>query len=348
VSTPVVLGRRPQPRGPAPVDGPLLDSWGRVHTDLRLSVTDRCNLRCTYCMPEEGVEWLPRGDLLGVEEIERVARVAYGLGVRSLRLTGGEPLLRPGLTEIVARVAAVGFDDLAMTTNAMSLARLAQRLADAGLRRVNVSCDSLDPSRFATIRRRGDLATVLAAMDAAERAGLSPVKVNVVVTEGVNDDEVVGFARFARQTGRVVRFIEYMPLDAQHAWDRHQVVAGAEIVQCISEVWPLEAVGGRGDDPAPADRYRFVDGGGEIGIIASVTDAFCGGCNRLRLTADGAIRNCLFAADEWSARDVMRKGGSDDDLARLLRAAVWAKLPGHGVNDPGFVQPTRPMSRIGG
>jgi GTP 3',8-cyclase len=216
------------------------------------------------------------------------------------------------------------------------------------LRRFVTGCDSLDRSRFATIRRRGDLATVLAAMDAAERAGLSPVKVNVVVTAGVNDDEVVGFTRFARQTGRVVRFIEYMPLDAQHAWDRHQVVAGAEIVRRISEVWPLEAVGGRGDDPAPADRYRFVDGGGEIGVIASVTDAFCGGCNRLRLTADGAIRNCPFAADEWSARDVMRTGGSDDDLARLLRAAVWAKLPGHGVNGPGFVQPARPMSRIGG
>jgi len=270
-----------------------------VHTDLRLSVTDRCDLRCIYCMPEEGVEWLARGDLLVVEEIERIARVAYGLGVRSVRITGGEPLLRAGLTDIVARLAAIGFDDLAMTTNAMSLARVAKRLADAGLQRVNISCDSLNPIRFATIRRRGDLATVLAAMDAAEQAGLSPVKINVVVTAGVN-------------------------------------------------VWPLEAVGGRGDDPAPADRYRFADGAGEIGIIASVTDAFCGGCNRLRLTADGAIRNCLFAADEWSARDVMRAGGSDDELARLLRAAVWAKLPGHGVNDSGFVQPSRPMSRIGG
>jgi len=319
-----------------------------VHTDLRLSVTDRCDLRCIYCMPEEGVEWLARGDLLVVEEIERIARVAYGLGVRSVRITGGEPLLRAGLTDIVARLAAIGFDDLAMTTNAMSLARVAKRLADAGLQRVNISCDSLNPIRFATIRRRGDLATVLAAMDAAEQAGLSPVKINVVVTAGVNDDEVGDFARFARQTGRVVRFIEYMPLDAQHALDRHQVLAGAEIVRRISEVWPLEAVGGRADDPAPADRYRFADGAGEIGIIASVTDAFCGGCNRLRLTADGAIRNCLFAADEWSARDVMRAGGSDDELARLLRAAVWAKLPGHGVNDSGFVQPSRPMSRIGG
>ncbi len=325
-----------------------MDAWGRVHTDLRLSVTDRCNLRCTYCMPEEGVAWLPRQDLLSAEEMERVARVAYSLGVRSVRFTGGEPLLRPGLTDIVARIAAVGFDDIAMTTNAMSLTPMARRLADAGLRRVNVSCDSLDPERFATIRRRGDLATVLRGMDAAERAGLTPVKVNVVVTAGVNDDEVVAFARFARETGRVVRFIEYMPLDAQHAWERHQVVAGAEIVRRISQVWPIEAVGRRADDPAPADRFRFVDGAGEIGIIASVTHAFCGGCNRLRLTADGAIRNCLFAADEWSARDLLRGGGSDDDLAHLLRAAVWAKLPGHGVNDPGFVQPARPMSRIGG
>ena len=348
MSTPVTLGRWARPTCPAPADGPLLDTWGRVHTDLRLSVTDRCNLRCTYCMPEEGVEWLPRADLLTVDEIERVARVAHDLGVRSVRLTGGEPLLRPGLVDIVGRIAALGFEDLAMTTNAMTLAPLASRLVDAGLQRVNISCDSLDPGRFATIRRRGDLATVLAAMDAAEHAGLRPVKVNVVVTAGVNDDELIDFARFARDTGRVVRFIEYMPLDAQHAWDRHQVLAGEEIVRRISEVWPLEPVGGRRDDPAPADRYRFVDGAGEIGVISSVTDAFCGGCNRLRLTADGAIRNCLFAADEWSARDVLRRGGSDGDLARLLRAAVWAKLPGHGVNDPGFVQPARPMSRIGG
>jgi len=348
VSTPVVLGRRPQPADPAPAQGPLVDAWGRVHTDLRLSVTDRCNLRCTYCMPEEGVDWLPRGDLLSVEEIERVARVAYRLGVQSVRLTGGEPLLRASLVDIVTRVAAVGFDDLAMTTNAMSLTALAARLAEAGLQRVNVSCDSLDPDRFATIRRRGDLATVLAAMDAAERAGLNPVKVNVVVTAGVNDDEVLAFARFARDTGRVVRFIEYMPLDAQHAWDRHHIVPGAEIVRRINEVWPLEPVGGRADDPAPADRYRFIEGDGEIGIIASVTDAFCGTCNRLRLTADGAIRNCLFAAEEWSARDLLRSGGTDDDLDRLLRAAVWAKLPGHGINDPSFIQPARPMSRIGG
>jgi len=276
VSVPVTLGRGPLRSGAAQTAGPLIDTFGRVHTDLRLSVTDRCNLRCTYCMPEEGVEWLPRADLLTVAELERVARVAHGLGVRSVRITGGEPLLRPGLVDIVARVAAIGFDDIAMTTNAMTLASLARRLAHAGLRRVNISCDSLDPARFAAIRRRGDLATVLAAMDRAEAAGLTPVKINVVVTGGVNDDEVVDFARFARQSGRVVRFIEYMPLDAQHAWDRHQVVAGADIVARIGEVWPLAAVAGRGDDPAPADRYRFVDGAGEIGVIASVTTPSAG------------------------------------------------------------------------
>jgi cyclic pyranopterin phosphate synthase len=348
VSTPVVLGRRARVESVPDLDGPLSDAWGRVHTDLRVSVTDRCNLRCTYCMPEEGVAWMPRSELLTFDEIERVARVAHELGVRSVRFTGGEPLLRAGLVDLVRRISAIGFDDLAMTTNAMTLTPLAPRLADAGLDRVNVSCDSLDPVRFTEIRRRGELATVLAAMDAAERAGLTPVKVNVVVTAGVNDDEIVDFARFARMTGRVVRFIEYMPLDAQHVWDRHHVVPGEEIVRRIAEVWPLEPASARGDDPAPADRYRFVDGAGEIGIIASVTDAFCGGCNRLRLTADGAIRNCLFAADEWSARDLLRAGGTDDDLASLLRAAVWEKRAGHGVNEPGFVQPERPMSRIGG
>ena len=331
-----------------PSSGPLVDSFGRVHTDLRISVTDRCNLRCVYCMPEEGLVWLPRSEILRFEEIERVAEVAHELGVDSVRLTGGEPLLRASITDLVARLGRIGFADLAMTTNGTGLARLAPALVEAGLRRVNVSCDSLRPERFAEIRRRGVLAKVLEAMDAAEAAGLPPVKVNVVVMAGVNDDEVVDFAAFARQTGRVVRFIEFMPLDAGETWQRTQVVPGEEILERIHAVFPLEPASSRDFDAAPADRFRFVDGGGEIGVITSVSRAFCGTCNRLRLTSDGAIRNCLFANDEHPVRDLLRSGGDDGDLALLLRQAVWAKRAGHGINDPAFLRPARSMSMIGG
>jgi cyclic pyranopterin phosphate synthase len=235
-----------------------------------------------------------------------------------------------------------------MTTNGSGLARMAPELAAAGLMRVNISCDSLKPERFAGIRRRGVLATVLEAMEAAERAGLTPVKVNVVVMAGVNDDEIVDLAAFARDTGRVVRFIEFMPLDAGEAWERSKVVAGEEILARISDVWPLEPASERAGDAAPADRYRFVDGGGEIGVITSVTRAFCGSCNRLRLTADGAIRNCLFANGEHPVRDLLRSGGNDAELALLFRQAVWAKRAGHGINDPSFLRPARSMSMIGG
>jgi GTP 3',8-cyclase len=331
-----------------PTTGPLVDGFGRVHTDLRISVTDRCNLRCTYCMPEEGLIWLPRSEILSFEEIERVAWVAHGLGVDSVRLTGGEPLLRANVVDLVGRLGRVGFADLSMTTNGTGLARLAPALAAAGLHRVNVSCDSLRPDRFGQIRRRGVLAGVLEAMDAAEAAGLRPAKVNVVVMAGVNDDEVVDFAAFARNTARIVRFIEFMPLDADGAWERSSVVPGDEILARIDATWPLEPASWRAADSAPADRYRFRDGRGEIGVITSVTKAFCGSCNRLRLTADGAIRNCLFAHDEISVRDLMRSGASDDELALLLRRAVWAKRAGHGINDPAFLRPARSMSMIGG
>ena len=331
-----------------PVEGPLVDTFGRVHDDLRISVTDRCNLRCVYCMPEEGMTFLPRSEILTFEEITRVARVARSLGVTSLRITGGEPLVRRGAVDLIAQLADVGFSDLAMTTNGTGFARVAEALARAGLRRVNVSCDSLRPERFAQIRRRGDLAVVLGAMDAAEAAGLTPVKVNVVVMAGVNDDEMLDFAAFARERGRLVRFIEFMPLDGDGHWDRTQVVAAEDILARINADWPLVAVDPVGDDTAPAERYRFADGLGEIGVVASVTRPFCGTCNRLRLTADGAIRNCLFSDDELSARDVMRSGGSDEDVALLVRRAVWGKLPGHGINDPGFLRPVRSMSMIGG
>ncbi len=331
-----------------PTSGPLVDSFGRVHTDLRISVTDRCNLRCVYCMPEEGVAWLPRSEILTFEEIERIATVAHGLGVDSVRLTGGEPLVRAGITDLVGRVGRIGFSDLSMTTNGTGLARLAPALADAGLNRVNISCDSLKPERFAELRRRGVLARVLEAMDAAEEAGLRPVKVNVVVIAGVNDDEIVDLGAFARDTGRMVRFIEFMPLDADESWERSKVVPGEEILSRINDVWPLEPASERTLDPAPADRYRFVDGRGEIGVITSVSRAFCGTCNRLRLTADGAIRNCLFANGEHPVRDLLRSGGSDADLDLLLRRAVWAKRAGHGINDPAFLRPARSMSMIGG
>ncbi len=331
-----------------PGDGPLVDRYGRVHTDLRMSVTDRCNLRCFYCMPEEGVPFLPRSEILSYEEITRVATVARSLGVTSLRLTGGEPLVRRGIVDLVAMLAEVGFDDLALTTNGMGLTALAPKLVEAGLQRVNISCDSLRPQRFAQIRRRGHLTTVLDAMDAAERAGLSPIKVNVVVIAGANDDEVLDFAALARRTGRIVRFIEYMPLDAEGNWRRDDVVAADRILAEIDARWPIEPLPDAGEDPAPAERFRFRDGCGEIGVVASVTRPFCGTCNRLRLTAEGAVRNCLFSDDEVSVRDVLRSGGDDRQVSVALRTAVWGKLPGHGINDPGFLRPVRSMSMIGG
>jgi cyclic pyranopterin phosphate synthase len=325
-----------------------VDAFGRIHSDLRISVTDRCNFRCSYCMPAEDMTWLPREGILTYEEIERVARVLKGLGVTAVRLTGGEPLVRANLPVLVRKLSALGFDDLSLTTNGVGLPHLARPLYDAGLRRVNVSCDSLDRERFATITRRDARDAVLAGMDAAEAAGLAPVKVNVVLMRGVNDDEVVDFAAFARETGRPVRFIEYMPRDSAHAWERPDVVPSREIVERIDAVFPLEAMGSRDDDPAPADRYRFADGTGEIGVIASVTDAFCGTCNRLRLTADGALRNCLFATQESSVRDLVRSGGSDADLEALCREVVWSKAAGHGIDTAGFTPPERSMSQIGG
>jgi cyclic pyranopterin phosphate synthase len=330
-----------------PLVGPLVDRYGRVHRDLRISVTDRCNLRCVYCMPAEGLDFLPNAALLTLAEITRVARVARRLGVTALRLTGGEPLVRRGLTDLVAALSEVGFDDLALTTNGTELVRLADPLARAGLHRVNISCDSLRHERFAALRRRGSLSVVLDAMVAAEAAGLTPLKVNVVLVRGRNDDEILDFAAFARHTGRIVRFIEVMPLDAQRQWDRRQLVPGREVFEQISVVWPLAPVPDAGG-AAPAERFRFVDGHGEIGLISSVSEPFCGTCDRLRLTADGALRNCLFSDDERGVRDLLRQGGSDDELALLIRQAVWAKFPGHAVNEPGFLSPARSMSMIGG
>ncbi len=348
-TSPVLLrGRRARAASPdtPPASGPLVDRFGRVHRDLRLSLTDRCNLRCSYCLPAQGVRFQKAAEHLSASELERVAGVARGLGIERLRLTGGEPLVRSDVVQIVSRLAGLGFSEVAMTTNAMRLGALAGPLAEAGLDRVNVSCDSLDPARFSTIRRRGHLPTVLAAMDAAEAAGLGPVKVNVVPIAGVNDDEIEAFAAFARATGRPVRFIEFMPLDADGAWRRDRVVAADEILSRVSRRWPLDAVAEPA--PAPATRYRFRDGLGEIGVVASVTRPFCGTCDRLRVTADGAIRNCLFTHEEHSVRDLLRAGRGDPDLVQMFRRAVWEKRPGHGIDEPGFLSPARSMSMIGG
>ena len=353
VAVPVTLKRgelaRPSARliETMPLEGPLVDSYARIHNDLRLSVTDRCNFRCVYCMPEEGMVFRERHELLSFDELARVARIARDLGVTSVRLTGGEPLVRRGVVGFVERLGGLGFEDIAMTTNGTKLVESAVALRAGGLRRVNISCDSLRPDRFREIRRRGELADVLAAMDAAETAGLGPIKINVVLIAGVNDDEILDFARFGRATGRTVRFIEFMPLDAPGHWQRSGVVEGAAVVREISERWPLEPISVPGD-PAPAQRFAYVDRVGEIGLISSVSEPFCGTCNRLRLTADGAIRNCLFSDDEVSIRDRLRAGATDRDIEMSFRSAVWGKFPGHGINDPDFLRPRRSMSMIGG
>ncbi|MBS1838694.1 MAG: GTP 3',8-cyclase MoaA, partial [Actinobacteria bacterium] len=325
----------------------LVDGFGRVHRDLRISITDRCDLRCTYCMPEDGLPWLPRSDLLSFEEIGRIARVAVErFGVRSIRLTGGEPTVRADLPALVERLAPLGAD-LSMTTNGMSLGRLAAQLRAAGLRRVNVSLDSLRPEVFRTLTRRDGLDRVLAGIDAAVDAGLDPVKVNVVLIAGVNDSEILELARFGRERGVIVRFIEYMPLDADGRWDGGDVVGRQQVLAAIDPVHPLEAVPRGG---APAERYRYrdrrADGapGSEIGIIPSVTAPFCGTCDRIRLTAEGQLRNCLFSVDEVDLRAVLRSGGTDDDLAAAVRRCVADKRAGHGIGTPAFIRPVRSMS----
>ncbi len=327
------------------MERPLIDGFGRRHRDLRISVTDRCNFRCGYCMPAEGLEWLPRSELLTFEEIERVARLLVERhGVDSIRLTGGEPTVRANLPELVRRLSTLGVD-LALTTNGATLRMLAGPLAEAGLRRINVSLDSLRADRFAELTLRDDLPRVLDGIDAALEAGLDPVKVNVVVMRDVNDDELVDFARFGRDRGVVVRFIEFMPLDADQAWSDGAVVGLEEIVARIGEAFPLEPVA---RTSAPASRFRYVDGGGEIGVVASVTRSFCDSCDRIRLTADGQFRNCLFAVDEHDLRGLLRSGASDDDLSDLMERAVGAKWAGHGIGTVEFIRPARSMSQIGG
>ena len=335
------------PDSPMPVDGPLVDSFGRIADDLRISVTDRCNFRCTYCMPEEGLAWLPKRELLTFEELTRLLAVFVRLGVRSLKVTGGEPLVRADLPVLIRMFREVGPElDISLTTNGVLLQRLAAPLAEAGVDRATVSCDSLLRHRFAEMTRRDALDAVLAGMRAAETAGMTPIKVNCVVIGGTNDAELVPFAAWARETGYEVRFIEYMPLDAQHAWERAKVVPARRILEEIGAVYPLEPEGHASE---PATTFRFADGApGRIGVIASVSEPFCDTCNRLRLTAEGMFRACLFALDETDLRGPLRAGATDTELERLIREGLWAKWSGHRINHPDFVQPARSMSMIGG
>ena len=328
----------------------LADSFGRIATDLRVSVTDRCNLRCSYCMPAEGLDWLPSPALLTDDELARLIAIAVQrLGITEVRFTGGEPLLRRGLPGLVAAAAALcPRPEISLTTNGIGLARLAGPLRDAGLDRINVSLDTLSPQTFATLARRDRLPDVLAGLAAAAAAGLAPVKVNAVLMRGVNDHEAAPLLRFCLDRGYQLRFIEQMPLDAQHGWRRADMVTADEILAALSAEFSLRPDDPAGRGSAPAETF-LVDGGpARVGVIGSVTRPFCGTCDRVRLTADGQIRNCLFARDESDLRTPLRAGADDDQLAAIWRRAVAAKLPGHGINDPGFLQPARPMSAIGG
>jgi GTP 3',8-cyclase len=342
--------RRATTRDPArPAEPRLLDTFGRVATDLRISLTDRCNLRCSYCMPAEGLDWMPREEQLTDDELVRLIGIAvHDLGIEELRFTGGEPMLRKGLEGIIAASAALEpRPDISLTTNGIGLARRAESLAAAGVNRLNVSMDTLQQERFATITRRDRLSDVLEGLAAARAAGLGPVKINTVLLRGLNDDEAVPLLRFAVDNGYELRFIEQMPLDAQHGWERTEMVTAGEILQSLRTGFDLtpdtEERGG-----APAERW-LVDGGpAVVGVIASVTRPFCGACDRTRLTADGQVRSCLFARTETDLRAMLRGGCTDDEIADTWRDAMWGKLAGHGIDDPGFLQPDRPMSAIGG
>ncbi|HEX5619912.1 MAG TPA: GTP 3',8-cyclase MoaA [Solirubrobacteraceae bacterium] len=327
---------------------PLVDGHGRPIGDVRISVTDRCNFRCQYCMPADGLPWLERSALLTYEEIERIVRLLASMGVHDVRLTGGEPLVRKELWRLVEQLSAIeDVHDLSLTTNGYLLAKQVPDLVRAGLRRVNVSLDSLSRDRFFQLTRRDSLAQVLEGLEAAQQhPELRPIKVNVVALKDFTEQEVLRFAEFARQHPYEVRFIEFMPLDADRSWTREKVLPNRDIVAMIDAVYPLEAVGR--ERHGTARRYRFADGNGEMGFISPVSEPFCGDCNRIRLTAEGQLRTCLFSMNETDLRTPLREGASDADLEEIVRDAVWRKELKHHVNDPGFVQPSRTMSRIGG
>ncbi|MGH9718885.1 MAG: GTP 3',8-cyclase MoaA [Bryobacteraceae bacterium] len=328
---------------------PLLDNFGRIHDNLRISVTDRCNIRCFYCMPETDVHFVERREILSFEEMARFARVAAGLGVTKLRVTGGEPLVRKDLPRLIEQLAAIeGIRDIALTTNGVLLAEQAQSLFDAGLRRINVHLDTLDRERFRQITRRDDLDRVLDGIERCLALGYAPIKINAVAVKGLTDPDVVPLARFGRERGIEVRFIEFMPLDAQQIWDRTRVLTADDMIGMLSrEIGPLLEAPDR-DPRAPATDYRFADGLGSVGFIASVSQPFCLSCNRIRLTADGKLRYCLFAIEETDVKGLLRRGAADAEIAEVVRRTVRAKWIGHEINSAKFVPPPRPMYAIGG
>ena len=323
----------------------LIDAHNRIHKDLRISITDRCNFRCTYCMPEEGLEWTPREDLLTFEEIERLASLLVTrFGVESIRLTGGEPTVRANLADLINRLSQLPID-LSMTTNGVTLPLMAEKLRAAGLNRINISLDSLDRDRFKDLTRRDNLEQVLEGIEAAKAAGFDPVKINMVVMKGINDDEILDFVEFGREKRVTVRFIEFMPLDADEEWSNDRVMSLTDILKLISahhEIVPMQ----RGN--APAARWKYTDGAGEIGVIATVTEAFCESCDRIRLTADGKFRNCLFALKDYDMRNLLRNGATDDDIANLFVSGVQEKWAGHQIGKSVFIRPSKSMSQIGG
>jgi len=335
----------PEPR----TSNRLIDRYGRVHTDLRISVTDRCNIRCCYCMPAEGVEFRSQAEILSYEEIERFVRVAAGLGIRKLRLTGGEPLVRKGVVRLVEMLAPLpGIQELAMTTNGILLEEYAEALKAAGLNRLNISLDTLDREKFIQIARRDELPRVLEGIAAARRAGFGNIKLNALAIRGLSEDDVVPLAAYARKHGFQLRFIEFMPPGGHDRWSRDRVLPGEEILDILSAgIGPLEAASPDGSG-APPTEYRFLDGGGRVGVIPSVSQPFCERCDRLRLTSDGKLRNCLFCNRPWDARAVLRSRGSDEQLAELISSAVWAKKKARGTDDGQFAPTDRPMHQIGG
>ena len=323
----------------------LVDLFGRVHRDFRISVTDRCNFRCHYCMPEEGLDWLKREELLTFEEITRLTKILVeNYGIHSVRLTGGEPTLRANLSDLISMLSEFPIE-IALTTNGITLEKNAHTLRSAGLNRINISIDTLKAERFKEITLRDEMGKVITGIEASLEAGLSPVKINVVVMRGINDDELIDFAKFGRERGVIVRFIEFMPLDADEKWSTSSVVSLEEIFSTINSVYPLESVK---RSNAPASRFRYIDGRGEIGIVASVTQKFCDSCDRIRVTADGQFRNCLFSNEEFDLKEALRSGSSDKEICELLELAVLAKREGHGIGNVDFIRPARSMSQIGG
>ena len=325
---------------------PLTDKFGRQITDLRVSVTDRCNFRCVYCRSADPEKHMPASHLLEWDEYERLVRILVAMGIRKVRVTGGEPLVRPGVEDFIARLKALGVQDLSMTTNGYMLAERCNKLVAAGLSRINISLDSLDRARFERITRTKTFDEVIAGIDAAQNSPLRPVKVNAVLVRGINDDEVEAFAEFARDRDLIMRFIEFMPLDADHTWRREMVVTAAEIHERINARWPLVPV--MHERSETARKYRFADGRGEIGLIAPVSQPFCGHCSRLRLTADGKLRTCLFSKTDHDLSCLLRDGATDREIGDAIIAIVAQKEKGHRINDPGFIPPSRTMVYIGG